>query len=278
MTLVELLVVLTILALLTTVAVTSTDVFLNQGRHEATTRTLTNIEDAVLGPANARQADGAVLTSGFVADLGRLPLAASSDPLTGLAELWSNPGGVQPFAIRPAPSDPEVLVPSGWRGPYLRLPVGQGVLRDGWGNPVSLLNGSGNPAATGEAIAAVRSFGADGAPGGTQDYDVDLTVTLADRIAVAASGNVYVLDGNGQRQNPPDPSQIRVVLYGPNPTTGNVLETVVPTTVRADGVVSYAVATTPGPRFLRAYLGAPATRKSLVVRFERSDLIHLDIR
>ena len=72
MTLVELLVVLAILALLTTVAVTSSDVVLSQGRYEATTRTLTDIQEAVLGPPNARQADGTLVSTGFVADMGRL--------------------------------------------------------------------------------------------------------------------------------------------------------------------------------------------------------------
>ena len=51
MTLVELLVVLAILALMTTVAVTSTDVFMSQGRYEATTKTLTDIQEAVARPA-----------------------------------------------------------------------------------------------------------------------------------------------------------------------------------------------------------------------------------
>ena len=74
MTLVELLVVLAILALLTTVAVTSSDVVLSQGRYEATKRTLTDIQEAVLGPPNARQADGTLISMGFVADVGRSPV------------------------------------------------------------------------------------------------------------------------------------------------------------------------------------------------------------
>ena len=53
MTLVELLVVLAILAVMATVAVTSTDVFLSQGRYEATARTLTDVQEAVLGPPHA---------------------------------------------------------------------------------------------------------------------------------------------------------------------------------------------------------------------------------
>src|SRR4051794_8927785 len=113
MTLVELLVVLTILAVLAAVATTATDVFIDQGRYDANARLLTNIQEAVLGPDNARQPDGTLLVSGFLADVGRLPQAVTADPSTGLAELWSNPAALAPFAVRPAPDDAEVLVPSG---------------------------------------------------------------------------------------------------------------------------------------------------------------------
>ena len=92
MTLVELLVVLAILALLTTVAVTSTDVLLSQGRYDATTRTLTGIQEAVLGLDHGRQPDGTTIVSGFVADMGRLPVCTSADATVGLSELWTNSG------------------------------------------------------------------------------------------------------------------------------------------------------------------------------------------
>src|SRR5262249_50033275 len=114
MTLVELLVVLTILAILAAAAMTATEVFVDQGRYDANARTLTSIREAVVGPDNARQTDGTVLVSGFVADMGRLPVAVGTDPTTALAELWANPYPQNPFAVRQAPSDPEVLIPSGW--------------------------------------------------------------------------------------------------------------------------------------------------------------------
>jgi hypothetical protein len=238
---------------------------------------LTNLQEAVLGPLNARQADGTVIVSGFLADMGRLPAAVGSDPLTGLAELWTNPGSLAAFAIRQSTFDPEVLVPTGWRGPYLRLPVGQSVLRDGWGNSLDLLDAGGSPVLPDTPIAAVRSRGADGAIGGT-GYSADVTASLADGAQIAVSGNVYLLDANGQRTNPPDPAQIQVWLYGPDGANGGLLETSLPTTVDpVSGVVSYAATTTAGPRFLRAYLGTPPTRKSAIVRFRQSDVIPLDI-
>jgi hypothetical protein len=277
MTLVELLAVLTILAILTTVAMTSTDGVLSQGRYDATSRTLGDLQDAVCGPANAKQVDGTLVVSGFVADVGRLPICTSGDPQAGLSELWAGSPRLLPFAVRQATFDAEVLVPCGWRGPYVRLGVGQSSLCDGWGNPFDLLNAAGNGAAAGDLVVAVRSRGADGLLGGTGNYAEDLAAALNGSGPITVSGNVYLLDSNGQPQNPTDPSQIRVMLYGPNPATGGLLE-IQATTATNGGAVSYLAATTAGPRFLRAYLGNPVTRKSPIVRFQRSDAISLNIQ
>ena len=209
MTLVELLVVLAILALLTTVAATSTDVLLSQGRYDATTRTLTGIQEAVLGLDHGRQPDGTTIVSGFVADMGRLPVCTSADATVGLSELWTNSGTLSPFAVQSSPLDPEVVVPCGWRGPYLRLNVGETALRDGWGNPLVLLNLSSKSAAVGDAVAVVQSLGAGSA---SSSYNAVLNVALASNLQMTVSGNVYVLDSNGQPQYPTDPTQVWVML------------------------------------------------------------------
>jgi type II secretory pathway pseudopilin PulG len=276
MTLVELLVVLAILALLTSVAVTSTDVLMGQARHDAARHTLSSIEDAVLGDRNARQSDGTLLTAGFLADMGRLPACASTDLRYALKELW-DPTSMPAFAIRSAPFDAEVLVPCGWRGPYVHLPIAHDQLLDGWGNPFVPLNIDGNAAAVDQPLFGVRCLGADRLVGGVQ-YDTDFEVAFGGRVEMTARGNVYVLDAAGKPQNPSDPAQIKVRLYGPHPTHAEVQETLVATTSTEEGVVSYSVTTTIGPRFLRAYLGDPPTRKSRIVRFERGDVINLEIR
>jgi prepilin-type N-terminal cleavage/methylation domain-containing protein len=91
LTLIELLVVLVILVILTTVAITATSQVIDQGRYDATQRTLQNIQDAILGPPNQRGPDGSPLVTGFVADMGRLPTPVFGggiivgDPLR---ELW----------------------------------------------------------------------------------------------------------------------------------------------------------------------------------------------
>jgi type II secretory pathway pseudopilin PulG len=285
MTLVELLVVVAILALLTAVAMMSTDVTLGQARYDATIRTLNGIQDAVLGIPGARQTDGTLLVSGFLADIGRLPVAVADGTTTGLGELWSNPNGLLPFSIYAATHDPEVLVACGWRGPYLQLPIGSSVLYDGWGYPLELLDLSGNPASPGEGIAAVLSLGSDGQPGGT-GYAADITLALnqlAQTMTSTVSGNVYVLNANGVPQNPTNPTQVNVMLYGPNPATGGLLETPISTTVN-NGVVSYTATTTYGPRYLRAYYGSlpvtsnPGTWKSPIVRIQQSGVISLQIQ
>ena len=265
MTLVELLVVLAILALMTTVAVTSTDVFLSQGRYETTTQTLTNIQEAVVGPPNARRADGTLLPIGFVADVGGPPHCASADPTLGLAELWAQPARVAPFAIVRSSTDPDVQVPCGWRGPYLRLAVGQNSLRDGWGNPMDLLVLSGGRAGVGDPIVAARSNGA----GGNSPYNAPLTVNFAPAL-ITVSGNI----SNGQPQNTIDWSLVRVTLFGPNPATGGLQELPCTVTPATDGA-TFTSPTVCAPGFLRAYAGNPATRRSTIVRFQRSDVISL---
>jgi hypothetical protein len=162
LTLVELLVVLTILIVLTTVAFVATDQLVDQARYDTTQRTLQNISDAIVGPANQRDTDGSLLITGFVADMGRLPIAppAPADPLS---ELWNQSllaSGSHNFSTTPVTivitptTSVTVVLPSGWRGPYLRLTAGSdGRLLDGWGNSFDA-----------PAVGVVRSKGADNQP------------------------------------------------------------------------------------------------------------------
>ena len=284
MTLVELLVVLTILALMATVAITSTDLMMGQGRFEATVRTLTNIEEAVRGPSGVRQPDGTLLISGFVADMGRLPVVTSNDPRLALSELWAS-GTLPLFDIRSPDSDLEVLVPCGWRGPYLRLPVGTPDLRDGWGNPLVLLDESDNVATVGTPIHSVGSLAADKSIGGT-GYDADLGISFADSLQIVLAGHVYELDDDGN-QTRPVLAHVTVKLYGYEPATGVVSEVALPkgTTpglVEQTHSLTFFVTTTAGPRFLRAYLDENGDgtweKKSNIVRVQRSDEFDLVLR
>jgi prepilin-type N-terminal cleavage/methylation domain-containing protein len=189
LTLIEMLVVLTILAITTTLAVVLTEGAVDQARFNSTQQQLQAISDAIIGPASNPDAPA------FLADIGRLPLA-SVNPLAStttpqLVELWSNVNGLasygqvttNPVASVPALSgwtstslSPNVSLFAGWRGPYLRLAPGQTQLFDGWGAPFNLLqtNGTvalngldGTAAVTGSSIGQVYSTGAPAAQGVT---------------------------------------------------------------------------------------------------------------
>jgi prepilin-type N-terminal cleavage/methylation domain-containing protein len=104
LTLIELLVVLVILAILTTIAITATSQVIDQGRYDATQRTLQNIQDAIVGPANQRAPDGSLLITGFVADMGNLPQPVDATPVPGtvtdpLRQLWDSSSIATPAAV-----------------------------------------------------------------------------------------------------------------------------------------------------------------------------------
>lgn len=141
-TLAEMLVVLVILALLAIAAVQSLSPVADQARFDVTTRTLNQLQAAFIGDQGLRQPDGTPLITGFVADVGRLPILQGTASETQLLELWdTNPttnalADTFKFGNRhgPAPYD-GIYLPCGWRGPYLRFGVGTTAeLFDGWKN------------------------------------------------------------------------------------------------------------------------------------------------
>jgi prepilin-type N-terminal cleavage/methylation domain-containing protein len=300
-TLLELLVVLAILGIVTTLAVRSLDQVEDQHRYESTLRRLEEIEFAVLGSPDDRTADGARTLGGFVADMGRLPVASVSaaGAALELRELWENPG-LPLFDVRPATAphltdvehqDPAVLVPGGWRGPYLRLPLGAAGLLDGWGRAIATplapdpatLDGAGYgrlrdaadaPVTVGQPVGIVRVLGADGrlGPGGT-GYDRDLNLLLAGRFGAAIHGQVDLEQADGPM--PPNPENnvrevVVVRVFGPDPDNAaqiEVVHTEVPFTSNpVIFTIPPAPALTSGLRVVRAYLqpvGELATASAL---------------
>ena len=128
-------------------------------------------------------------TAGFLSDMGRLPAALPVDPdddtsPLSLRELWSLPDGTADHRARPATAanladgapedlaDPDLLIPCGWGGPYLRLPPAATRLLDPWGNPIETPDAAGLPrlldadlasvATNGQPVAAIRHYGSDG--------------------------------------------------------------------------------------------------------------------
>jgi hypothetical protein len=99
-----------------------------------------------LGPDFERDSEGARIRTGFLADMGRHPLATTNQYGGCLSRsFWTPPSAADVYAAREAvatnllpecdaaDADADVVVPGGWRGPYLRLPLGKTRLLDAWG-------------------------------------------------------------------------------------------------------------------------------------------------
>lgn len=167
LTLLELLVVLAILSALGTVMVAQTTSLTDEARYQGTVRTLEQLDDAVLGRQPVGAEDPTGIAPGFVADMGRLPQAvvgAGGD--ADLSELWevglfanADPDLDRTFRLRTLDGlDDTISMVSGWRGPYVRLPVGSGVLNDGWGRAFGLVDA---PGTTTAEIGRVASEGSN---------------------------------------------------------------------------------------------------------------------
>ncbi len=276
MTLFELLVVLTILAILSTVAVVSTETVISRGRFEATERTLQAIEEAILGPAPYLAEDGALATSGFVADMGRLP--------RDLSELWERgepPDDLLEFGYWVADDDGEVTVPSGWRGPYLRLPFGAQGVRDGWGKEFELTLEYNSLDSIVVEKFMVRSDGPDGPPGNPDAIPQELVIVDQaegiDRAHATVQVTVWQEGENGELEVPSGTGELIVQLFG---REEGIVQSFFPTDEEGNPTAPTALAhltSAPlfhfyhvpiGPHVLRAYVypegsqGSDSLRKS----------------
>ncbi|GEM_PF-1052816 len=144
--LVELVVVLLIITVLSTVAIRSSIDIAYSARHEQTRQRRDSIRQAIVGNPN-RSVNGQPDISGFVADMGRLP-----DNLRELLQRYDcvNPAGASPkncitpavpeWADNPGVSvDPGSLLRYGWNGPYLTVsdnPSNSDTYTDGWGREI----------------------------------------------------------------------------------------------------------------------------------------------
>lgn len=276
-TLLELVVVLSILAVVTTLAIRSLDGLEDQSRYEKNSREFEALSEAVLGSPDDRAADGSRTVSGFVADMGRLPRAVAdgSGNLT-LAELWVSPRDGFKYDVRPATStictpadlaDSNVVVPGGWRGPYLRLPIDATTWRDGWGNPMTspAADPTGNLArlipVVDQEIRGVRHFGANGRLDPTDTgYDRDGVVNFLIGRTATLSGQITLFDG----ENPASSlngETVTVCVFGPDPSDASrisVLKTAALTFTQNS--ISWEIpGATVGPRAVRAYLNVAAS-------------------
>jgi len=295
----ELVVVLAILAASATAAAVATERLLLHKRSEITAKTLDAFRRSLLGSYGQAETVTTISSNasaptidGFIADLGRLPVAVGNDPATQLAELWSNPAGVSAYGLKTAPGDPEVTLSCGWRGPYLELPIDGTRLLDGYGRDMAVLSAdaSGNPqvAADGQSVLGLTSFGSDGAAG-----VVNTELPLAEDSTVWLGGStnaflsdltvrVFESDGSGGRIAPSQSGSLLVRLYLPDGATGDVgfrQSTMLSTPASA----TFTFAEIPiGPKVLRAYWasddGTSSVNSTVVpIKVQRGGQTHFEL-
>ena len=205
LTLLELVVVLGILAVLSTVAVRSLEPIADQARYELTQTVLSDVRLATVS-ANSRE-------SSFVGDTGAFP--------SDVDELLGRPVSLVAHSIQSFDSDRDtvndVTLSSGWKGPYLHLGVGLSEVLDGWGAVPTLVANSGD--------LEIISLGSDGDSLSPENgFRADLTATILAREYLGdITFRLFAIDGaNGSRvdPNPTGTEQLGVLFYGVNATGG----------------------------------------------------------
>jgi prepilin-type N-terminal cleavage/methylation domain-containing protein len=177
-TLLELLLVIFILSILALGAVSLVETSDDQIRFDDTQSRLEQLRAGIVG-TNGRTAR----LRGYVVDMGVLPGDIESLVRRGDADAF---GAVLPEFGGSALDDHDaVKLLKGWRGSYVALPGSTDPdnvrFRDGWGT-ISLVgdalhHGWSDLDPTAEPF-EITSYGADGGPGGTGDYDGDQTLRI----------------------------------------------------------------------------------------------------
>ena len=177
-TLLELLVVVTLLGLLSLTAVAIIDNAGDQDRFENTRSRLATIRNAIIGDTS-RTLNGEPMLSGYVADMGRLPSNIKELMELGSQTAWGE-WDIEEFELGVSPTGKAGILYAGWRGPYLNgTPESSGTaFRDGWGTAtsttqpnndgwnVTLTDATATEVFTGISATAiaVQSYGLDGVP------------------------------------------------------------------------------------------------------------------
>lgn len=275
-TLVELLLVLFILALLSTLAVNSVASNFEQEYAKSTIKTLKNIEDAIL----ALSENGA---TGYVAEMG--------EPPSSLENLWLNPDPAgRIFGKKTADDGSGVEFYCGWRGPYLHLSINQNQLLDAWGGSFELLDQNGYPLVDGAPAQIIRSLGPNHQASEPKKNGDDLVLVLAatqeavsripeisfERDLYRASIDVRIRYQNSEKTIlDPDPVHGDIIIryYSPDPKTGEILfhDVVISAPFEEAEDFRRTLSATIGPRALLAI----QVKKDLTIT---SEITYLNVR
>lgn len=205
LTLLELVVVLGILAVLSTVAVRSLEPIADQARYEMTQTVLSDLRLATVG-TNLHE-------SSFLGDTGAFP--------NDVDELLVRPASLIAHSLQSFDSDRDtvndVALSSGWNGPYMQLGIGLSEVLDGWGASPTLVASLGD--------LEIISLGSDGDSISPEDgYRADLTTTIQTREYL---GNItfrlFSIDATTGTRIDPSPTgteQLGVLFYGVNASGG----------------------------------------------------------
>lgn len=211
LTLLELVVVLGILAALSTVAVRSLEPMADQARYQQSQNLLNELRMAVVGESYLTASDSS--TTGFVSDTGTLP--------GNVQHLLQRPVSLIDRTLHAFDSDRDTIVDvqltSGWNGPYLQLGAGQSDVVDGWGTEFTFLPGIGS--------LNITSLGSDGDSTLPEDgYREDLSVSVqsTDYLGTLVLRLFAIDNQNGSRvdPSPTGSQQLGVLLYAVNAAGG----------------------------------------------------------
>ncbi len=259
LTLIEMVVVLIILATVGTAVITQTAGLTDQARFDSTALSLESLRDGIVGRSTLPGEDPTAVPPGFVADVGRLPEAGTD---LDLAELWDREATATPpatFALQPLTGlDDDLELACGWRGPYIRWPIGSDEIRDGWSQPFDLFHRDGTTVdQASDVIGAISSAGSG--VGDTFDVTLDDVVFVDDGEGIDLTTGVLSLQVQFELPASPTQGQYVVVrVYGPDNGTAAVVAQSQAHQGTLGATQTITVDFTPdavaiGPKLLRAY-------------------------
>ena len=180
----EILIVVAIMGIVTSVAIKNMGKSDDRANYEESLSELQELSKAIIGDANARS-NGERTSFGFIGDIGGLP--TTLDQLVSIGSLSASK------------LDTSKLLAYGWMGPYLESPFSSGssdFKTDGWGNAYIYATVEYVLSPGDTVVAKISSLGADGAVGGT-GYDSDIFIEIKkDQVQANVTGSVIELSGN----------------------------------------------------------------------------------
>ncbi len=212
LTLIEILMVLSLVGILTAVSLTAMDTVAEDAAFEKTYGKMLQMRTALIGDLDTDK-QGLREFYGYLGDIGALPSA-----IDGLQALISQPAGIASWSVNSTSK-----TGMGWKGPYLKASPGVNWLRDAWGRDI-IYDVSSTP--------YILSYGSDGVAGGT-GHAADIRMNLGPTLTTST---VYgVINRNSVRYS----EDAVVELYHPD-GTGNLTTKTATVTAANNGYFSFS--------------------------------------